>query len=223
MILRLLGLFALVAAVVVVTSTAAHACDCADLTPAAAKEHAEVVFTGTVVEVRRDGTQGLGPPTPAVYTFRADNVYKGAPAAGFTVSSNVDTASCGYPFQQGTRYLVFARSDTSELIEKVPGVTLASSLCAGNVPIDQGTGPLRPGDERTPGHESLAGPVDAEMVTALGAPVRVAESASSGARTGTSAAARGLGWGWIAAGSAVVVLALAVGFALVRRRRAGGG
>ncbi|MEU6719314.1 hypothetical protein ABZ897_48300 [Nonomuraea sp. NPDC046802] len=207
---RLFALFALVAALLAGTSTAAHACSCARMTPAQSAEQATAVFTGTVVAARDARS-----PDPAVFTFRADNVYKGTPAAEFTLATNVDSAACGYAFEKGTRYLVFAGSETSTLAEKVPGVELSSSLCSGNVPIQQGTGPLRPGDERTPGHESLAGPVDAALIAALGAPKTAPASSTLSAHKPPVESE-----GWIVPGMAVVAAFLAAGLAvLVIRRR----
>ncbi|GAA3685730.1 hypothetical protein GCM10022224_058160 [Nonomuraea antimicrobica] len=217
MTLRLLALLALVAAFVVGTSTAARACDCADLAPAESMGHAEAVFTGTVVNVRAGAADPFGPRPPIVYTFRADNVYKGAAAAEFVVATNADSASCGYAFGKGGRYLVFADSDASGLVQKAPETVLSSSLCAGNVPVDPGSGPLRPGDERASGHESLAGPVDAELITALGAPTRV--NAPSPGNAGAAGEPSGSAWGWIVAGAAVVVALVMTAALVVRRRR----
>ncbi|WP_188189816.1 hypothetical protein [Nonomuraea sp. SYSU D8015] len=224
MTLRLLALLALVASVLVSTSTAAHACSCSDLTPAKAMGYADAVFTGTVAEVRARAADAFGASRPIVYTFRADTVYKGAAAAEFTVATNPDSASCEYAFEKGARYLVFADSDLSGLVEKVPGVSLASSLCAGNVPVDPGSGPLEPGDERTAGHESLAGPVDAELVEALGAPRSVRElpagTGSATTRPGAAARETGSGWSWPVGGAVVVLtLALTTGLALIAGRR----
>ncbi|TMR96577.1 hypothetical protein [Nonomuraea basaltis] len=215
MVIRLLALLSLVACVLGSTSTAAYACSCAIRTPAQAVEHADAVFTGTVAE----GT-AIGPRSPDVYTFRVDNVYKGAPTAEFTLATDADTASCGYPFERGGRYLVFAASDESELSEPVPGVSLTSSLCSGNVPIDPGTGPLRPGGKRSTGLENLVGPMDAELIAALGTPAKPSGSPSPVAAyngTGTDPGA-GAGWAPAAGGAAVVVLVLAGTLALLMRR-----
>ncbi|MEV0388716.1 hypothetical protein [Nonomuraea sp. NPDC050643] len=209
---RLFALFALVAALLAGTSTAAHACSCAQMTPARSVEQATAVFTGTVVAVRTDDAR---PPAPSVFTFRADNVYKGTPAAEFTLASDVDSASCGYAFEKGTRYLVFASAETSAVAGEVPGVGLSSSLCAGNVPVEPGTGPLRPGDERTPGHTSLAGPIDAAMIAALGTPKTTSEIAPSAVRPPAGSRS------WILPGLALAGAFLAIGIAtlVVRRRR----
>jgi hypothetical protein len=193
MIRRLLTVLALAASFLAGLSTAAHACSCAELAPAEAVRKAAVVFTGTVAEVRAAGYGPMEPPR--LYTFRADtvyknvykNVYKGEPAAEFRLASDAHTASCGYPFAKGTRYLVFATSQDWGLTKPVPGVRLTSHLCSGNVPLDPGTGPLKPGDERdAAGHESRAGRVGAELIAALGAP-SAAETLAPAHETSASA------------------------------------
>ncbi|MFB4274342.1 hypothetical protein ACBJ59_03530 [Nonomuraea sp. MTCD27] len=227
MVLRSLALLALVASFLVGTSTAAYACSCADLTPAESVGHADTVFTGTVTGVRESEGDPLGPRPPIVYTFRADNVYKGAPAAELTLATSADSASCGYPFERGTRYLVFATSGPSGLFDPVPGVGLTSNLCSGNVPVDPGTGPLRPGDERTTNHESLAGPVNTALLAALGTPSPVTPSpvastpATSGAASPTAAAGGdpALGPALTAGGVAAALLLLAGALILLIRRR----
>ncbi|MEV4177977.1 hypothetical protein [Nonomuraea sp. NPDC049709] len=222
MVLRSLALLAIIASFLVGTSTAAYACSCADLTPAESVEHADTVFTGTVTEVRESEGDPLGPRPPIVFTFRADNVYKGAPAAELTLATSADSASCGYPFERGTRYLVFATSGPSGLFDPVPGVGLTSNLCSGNVPVDPGTGPLRPGDERTTSHESLAGPVNTALLTALGTPSPVTSTpATSGAAAPTVAAGGDTAPGpaLTAAGVAAALLLLTGVLILLIRRR----
>ncbi|NJP88233.1 hypothetical protein HCN51_01965 [Nonomuraea sp. FMUSA5-5] len=223
----MLALLALAAALLVGLPTAAHACSCADLTPALAVREADAVFTGTVTNVREEDRPGR----PRVYTFLADQVYKGTPAARITLTSNADSASCGYPFQRDGRYLVFAAVSSSG--PAVEGVELSSGMCSGNVPVDRGTGPLRPGDERKAGHESLAGPVDAEFVQALGTPQPPAAAVETGTAgplraDGDAVAERGAAgagdvWGWAAGGAGVVLLVGALTAMALRRRGSAAG
>ncbi|NRQ32361.1 hypothetical protein HII36_10995 [Nonomuraea sp. NN258] len=226
MTLRLLALLALIAAALAGTATAAHACDCATLSPAKAVGHAKTVFTGTVVAIRSDSMNPLGPSEPNVYTFRADTVYKGAPAAEYTVATNVGGAACGYAFERGARYLVFAGTDPSVLNETAPRAALSSSLCAGNVPVEPGSGPLSPGDERAVHHESFSGPITAELIAALG-PARNATPAPASAPVTTPAPVAAAdesraGGIWLLIGAAAALaLTLTAGLTLlIRRRRA---
>ncbi|MGR6920873.1 hypothetical protein ACU635_42110 [[Actinomadura] parvosata] len=221
----MLALLALAAALLVGLPAAAHACSCADLAPALAVREAAAVFTSTVTNVREED----GPGRPRVYTFLADQVYKGTPAARVTLTSNADSASCGYPFERGGRYLVFAAASATG--PAVEGIELSSGMCSGNVPVDRGTGPLRPGDERETGHESLAGPVDAELVQALGtphAPVGAVQeprrsSAAADDVPGRGAAGAGDVWGGVAGGAGVVLLVGALTAVALRRRRSAAG
>ncbi|MBB5084917.1 hypothetical protein [Nonomuraea endophytica] len=195
MMLRLLVVTALAAAVLAGTTTAACACSCVEFKPAQAVQNATAVFTGTVVAIRTV----KGPPNAQkVYTFRADNVYKGAPAAEFQIGADTDSPACGYVFDQDTRYLVFAGP-----AERVPGVSLSTSLCSGNVPIRAGTGPLQVGDERETAPETLGGPVTTELITALGTPAQPGKSGTPG----TSRSA--VPWQWVAAVAVVTAATLA--------------
>ncbi|MFE0154303.1 hypothetical protein ACFWY5_44675 [Nonomuraea sp. NPDC059007] len=194
MMLRLLVVTALAAAMLVGTTTAACACSCVEFKPAQAVENATAVFTGTVVAIRTV----KGPPNAQkVYTFRTDNVYKGAPAAEFQIGADTDSPACGYVFDQDARYLVFAGP-----AERVPGASLSTSLCSGNIPIRPGTGPLKAGDERETTHETIGGPVTTDLITALGTPVRPGNTGN----TGTPQPA--VFWRWVAAVAVVTATTL---------------
>ncbi|TYB65466.1 hypothetical protein FXF51_19885 [Nonomuraea sp. PA05] len=212
MVLRLLAVLTFTASLLVGLSTAAHACRCVDLSPAQTVRNADAVFTGTVTGVR--GGSGFG--EPLVYTFRADQVYKGAPAARFTLTTSAASSSCGYTFGRSGRYLVFAASSSTGPVAE--GGELSSTLCSGNVPVASGSGPLRPGDDREDGQESLGGPVDAELVKALGTPlppVAVSETFAVEQPLLAEGDAGG-GWGWIVV---VVLLGLSGAFVVLALRR----
>lgn len=161
---RLLVVLLLLTGVLAITPGTACACSCAVLEPAEQVKEAAAVFTGTVVAARRaEGGDPLGPPPPVVYTFRADQLYKGQASAEFEVATNADSAACGYDFVTGSRYLVFAAEGKSGLFAVDPGVALHTSLCAGNLLVGPGADALRAGDV-LPSGEALT----AELVTALG-------------------------------------------------------
>ncbi|MEU0482494.1 hypothetical protein ABZ260_25320 [Streptosporangium sp. NPDC006013] len=160
---RLLVVLLLMTGILVIAPGTACACSCALLEPAEQVKGAAAVFTGTVVAARRVEGDPLGPPPPVVYTFRADQIYKGKASAEFEVATNADSAACGYNFVTGSRYLVFAAAGQSGLLTADPGVALNTSLCAGNLLVSPGDAALRAGDD-LPSGESLA----AELVTALG-------------------------------------------------------
>ncbi|MFC7640038.1 hypothetical protein ACFQX6_02555 [Streptosporangium lutulentum] len=128
---RLLVILLLVTATLMIAPGTACACSCAPLSAEQVKESA-AVFTGTMTAARKLDGDPLGPTPPVVYTFRADQVYKGKASAEFEVATNADEAACGYRFTAGSRYLVFASAGESGLFAVDPGVALHTSLCAGN-------------------------------------------------------------------------------------------
>ncbi|MFI6300056.1 hypothetical protein ACIBEJ_51275 [Nonomuraea sp. NPDC050790] len=194
MMLRLLVVTALAAAMLVSTTTAACACTCAELTPAEAVKHAAAVFTGTVVSVKTV----KGPPNAQkVYTFRTDHAYKGTAATEYQVGADTDSPACGYVFEQGTRYLVFAGSDG-----RIPGVNLSTTLCSGNIPIRAGKDPVQAGDERQATHETIAGRVTEAHVTALGTPRTPGEA--------VPAEATSVYWRWVATVAVLTTTALTI-------------
>ncbi|GAA1516358.1 hypothetical protein GCM10009677_57090 [Sphaerisporangium rubeum] len=164
----------LVTAALAVAPGTACACSCAPLKPAAQMREAAAVFTGTVVTSREIGGGPEGITPPVVFTFQADQVYKGRATATFQVATNRDSAACGVNFETGRRYLVFAASGPSGLLAVDPGVDLTTSLCAGNQQVRPGTGPLRPADGVPAGS-----PLPADLLTALGTPGRPEDQAAS--------------------------------------------
>lgn len=116
----------LVAALAIFAGFASRACACScvfsDFYSAFARSHA--VFLGEVLEISSPSPER---PYEVAVTLRVENAWKGAPAPStirvLTASSGV---SCGYSFQVGSRYLVYAsRWDASPVPEE-----LWTSLCS---------------------------------------------------------------------------------------------
>ncbi|MEU7899459.1 hypothetical protein AB0B45_42235 [Nonomuraea sp. NPDC049152] len=223
--MRLLAALALIAAIVLVPAGTACACDCVAFVPKEGMERAAAVFTGTVKDTRRPTGSPLGPPPPYVVTFVVDQVYKGERVATVEVATNADEASCGYRFAVGARYLVFASSGPREsgLFSTDPGTSLYSSLCAGNVALRPGSGPLRRGDEAAaPGFAGQ--PITKELLATLGTPTPApsAMSPESGpplTPVAASSHGAGLPWGPITGGAVVASGAGALAWLLLRRRQ----
>ncbi|GAA3067936.1 hypothetical protein [Streptosporangium carneum] len=228
---RLLTVLALLAATVVLTPGTACACSCVPLKPAEQVTKAAAVFTGTVVASRPGKGEPMGPTPPVVYTLRADQVYKGEPAAEYQVATNADSAACGYTFAIGSRYLVFASDGDSGLFAVDPGVPLHTALCDGNLQVRPGEGPLRAQDGILKDE-----PLSAELLSALGDATRPRPAASPAPSTpapstpaplpsaapassaGDSPAAPAVPW--VYAGGAVALLGLVItGWRLTGRRR----
>ncbi len=210
--LRLLFVLLFVTATLVTAPGTACACDCATREPAELVRTSAAVFTGTLVSARRLEGDPLGPRPPIIYTFRADQVYKGQANAVFEVATNADEASCGYHFLTGSRYLVFASTGESGLLAVDPGVALHTSLCAGNRMVRPGGDPLRPEDGTQSGEPLATG-----LITALGAATRPPVTAAI-PRSGDSAGRPAPLWIYAATAMAVLVLAFA-GWRISRRRR----
>ena len=128
----------------VVNPSAVSACSCVPFTKPQMVENASVIFSGTVTGTSRGFPFGLGctasSADPVLVTFDVESVYKGDAPRQVTVSTVVGGASCGYEFQSGKRYTVFATG---------PRDKLETNLCRGNVedaiaPSEYGLGPGRP-------------------------------------------------------------------------------
>lgn len=86
----------------------AFACSCMSPEgPSVELGRASAVFSGRVIEVRgrKDGDRSLG-MVEAV--FEVGQVWKGAAGKRVSVYTNSDSAACGYSFEAGRSYLVYA-------------------------------------------------------------------------------------------------------------------
>lgn len=90
---------------------------------------ADVIFTGLVTEVSLE--------SPAyrfsnkVVRFSVDEAYKGVQDSTVELVTSSSTASCGYPFKQGQRYLVYARREKNG--------KLTDRLCSPTAPLEFAT------------------------------------------------------------------------------------
>lgn len=104
-----LAVFAAVLVAALLSAESALACTCAPPPgPQESLAASDAVFTGTVVSV----TPGEG--TNRV-VFRVEGAWKGAKCGEVTVSTALDEAACGYGFQVGTSYLVYATKHQGKL------------------------------------------------------------------------------------------------------------
>ena len=87
----------------------AYACSCvAPRPPLEARNEAQAVFSGTVSSVQSDAS-GL------LVTFDMDEIWKGPEGAQLTLATSGSSASCGYEFAQGERYLVYGFAQEGRL------------------------------------------------------------------------------------------------------------
>ncbi|RJE86885.1 hypothetical protein D3P07_17030 [Paenibacillus sp. 1011MAR3C5] len=101
----------------------ASACSCALLGSVnEAKQNNDVVFDGTV-KVKKEPVRLFSKSSadPVTWTFEVHEIWKGKVSPTIAVTSAQSSASCGYEFQEGSRYVVYARNS---------GESLDVSLCS---------------------------------------------------------------------------------------------
>jgi hypothetical protein len=122
----------------------AHACSClafpADEAEAAAMAYpqADAVFVGRVTDIK-SGVPGMS-RFRQVY-FDVDKAWKGVTDdSGVVVRTAANSAACGYPFNRGETYLVFAFRNPKD-------GSLSTNLCTLNRPAARASGLMRELDE----------------------------------------------------------------------------
>ncbi len=107
---------------------------------------ADAVFTGTAI-ARQDVPSGARSAQHLDWTFAVDEVRKGPVAtARQVVRSGAHGASCGYGFEVGGRYVVYATVVEDRLF---------TGLCTGTAPVAAQEVPAATGTARTSTSESL--------------------------------------------------------------------
>lgn len=123
----------------------AFACSCAQApSDRAAARDSDLVFSGTVVDtagpVFSHGLSGSG--------FEVERVYRGKAFSNQWVYSSADEGTCGFEFDRGHRYVVFAYFDD----DRRPTTSICTNtreIAAGEEPNLQAAGTLIPGRSRT--------------------------------------------------------------------------
>jgi hypothetical protein len=113
---KILLVLALAASTLVLTPGSAFACSCAGpLSDAEAEEGSDAVFAGTVTGYEIAKPIGNAPSPDDVrmallvdWKLDVDTYVKGEPAAEQTIESSGQGTACGFQFDVGKRYLVFA-------------------------------------------------------------------------------------------------------------------
>jgi len=137
-------LIALVALLFVTGEQPAVACSCVQFTKPQVVERANVIFTGVPTRTASLFGINLGcnrsTADPVVFTFDVATVYKGDLPRTVEVRTAMGGASCGYEFETGKTYTVFATQADGRL---------ETGLCTGTVggaiaPAEYGLAPGRP-------------------------------------------------------------------------------
>ena len=105
----------------------AFACSCIEPPPPQeAAQQAAAVFTGTVVSVTQVGNQ-------QEVRIRVERVWKGAKCGEVTILTPLDEAACGYTFQTGQSYLVYAERQQGKLSTNLCSRTNLTSQAGGDL------------------------------------------------------------------------------------------
>ncbi len=141
---------AVVAAILISPPRITYACSCMVPPGAAqARNDAAAVFSGrvTAVEGQREGT------TPLRVSIDIAQVWKGPMLNRTLLLTSGSSASCGFDFQPGTDYLVYAFDQDGQL---------ATGLCTRTAPLDQAAldvAELGPGTVASPNSDPGSQPV----------------------------------------------------------------
>ena len=105
-----------------------------------AKKDASVVFSGKVLEVvRKPGSSSI------VVKFRAEKAWKGNVSKRISLSTGADSALCGFNFEVGKSYLIYAQGTDANNLQtnictRTAGLTNAKAdlkaLGRGRIPKD---------------------------------------------------------------------------------------
>ena len=106
-------------AVLVGAASPAFACTCAPSDFYAAFASSDAVFLGEVLDVSNPNS---GYPALVTVTMRIETAWKGEPASTtIHIVTSSSSASCGFPFRVGARYLVYSSRS---------GEAMGASLCS---------------------------------------------------------------------------------------------
>ena len=187
------------------------ACSCATFTDEEALSDADVVFTGTLVEIVTPPGDTWTSTDPERFIFDVDQVYKGEAVQTQTIVTPRDGASCGLEIQGPGPFLVYATFTDSIVTGAVDG-EFYSNLYSGTRAVADAALPASFGTGRAPTPIASAGDDGADDVPALAARPDAAPSSTSD-KGGTSA----VPWTVVAIGAAMV--AVVAGLLRLHRRR----
>ena len=101
------------------TARPAHACSCVPLSHSERLDRADAVFAGeaTAVKARPQIPLLWSSSDPVTVEFAVKKVWKGPQQKTVTITTVRAQASCGYEFQKGGTYLVYARNGATGLCD----------------------------------------------------------------------------------------------------------
>lgn len=124
-------LFAIASSLLIVwQGNLANACSCLPTTPQQSLSNSQAVFAGRVIDViqpnpvetQNSRRRQTSSSEEIKVIFEVSKVWKGRRKPQLIVMTSNSSASCGYSFQKGQEYLVYASSQASRL---------TTGLCSG--------------------------------------------------------------------------------------------
>jgi hypothetical protein len=121
----------LVLGLVALLPDCASACSCAMASAGQSQQEiakqalsdSAAVFSGKVESINKGEPGGAWRPATVTASFRVSGVWKGPERETLEVTTPRDGASCGYPFEEGQEYLVYAYGKVEPFKEDLCGET----------------------------------------------------------------------------------------------------
>ncbi len=108
--------FLFIFALVLFAPSIANACSCIPPEPPLeAKERAAAVFAGRVESIEQSDWLMQGGADPVIVRMTVSDVWKGPENQNVTIRTARDSAACGYSFEEGKAYLVYAHESDNGL------------------------------------------------------------------------------------------------------------
>ena len=108
------------------------------------------VFAGEVTNIESDEGPVINSTDPVMVTFQVIEVWKGAPQNTITITTPRESASCGFNFEVGREYVVYAWDNgdglstnlCSRTAELSPDLEDLDALGPGTVPPQENNGAI---------------------------------------------------------------------------------
>ena len=114
----------------------AWACDCDVPDLATARDQAVAVFAGQVERIEPAPGPQIALGDPVRVTVRVSRVWEGDVSSTTMIATARSEASCGYEFQAGRDYVIYAREPGTTLINRTAHSTmLETGLCSRTRPL----------------------------------------------------------------------------------------
>jgi hypothetical protein len=109
-----------------------YACSCIQAPPVEEEfKRVTAVFSGKVIEIS-DESVGMD---PIKVTFQVSRIWKGISEVKVSIYTGRDSAGCGYPFEEGDSYLIYAVESEGKLTTGLCSLTKELSLAEGDISV----------------------------------------------------------------------------------------